>query len=122
MFKEDHFPLEYNFGLNLCHGIYSSNIDFDEQLISGLATAISTFGKIAIGKDIYHEEIKYKEYRLLIYRHKDIVGFISYKYPSLQLQYDPEKIIEAYDEVMNHEIITEMIDSYLHFGKPVNVK
>ncbi|MHA1185818.1 MAG: hypothetical protein ACTSSK_02945 [Candidatus Heimdallarchaeota archaeon] len=112
----------YKCGLSVYHGIYSGKKEVDEQLLSALATAVTSFGNVVIGEDVFPTEIDFKDFAVLLYRHEDVIGFISCKYPSRQLRFGLKNIVEAYHEKMNKDEVTGLLEQNLPYGKPLEVK
>ena len=109
-------------GLSVYHGKFTEAGKINEQLLSALATALSSFGNLVIGEEVFPEEIDYKDFAVLLYRYNDIIGFISCKYPSRQLKYGLKNIIESYKKDMSKDEITELLEKNLPYGKPIDVK
>ncbi|MHA1503000.1 MAG: hypothetical protein ACTSSB_14295 [Candidatus Heimdallarchaeota archaeon] len=112
----------YKCGLSVYHGIYAGKKEVDEQLLSALATAVTSFGNVVIGEDVFPTEINFKDFAVLLYRHGDVIGFISCKYPSRQLRFGLKNIVEAYHEKMTKDEVSGLLELNLPYGKPIVIK
>ena len=112
----------YKCGLSVYHGTYSGKKEIDEQLLSALATAVSSFGNLVMEEEVFPKEINFKDFAVLLYRHEDVIGFISCKYPSRQLRFGLKNIVESYSEDMSKEEVTNLLVLNLPYGEPIEVK
>jgi len=112
----------YKCGLSVYHGTYSGKKEIDEQLLSALTTAVTSFGNLVMEEEVFPKEINFKDFAVLLYKYEDVIGFISCKYPSRQLRFGLKNIVESYSEDMSKEEVTNLLVLNLPYGEPIEVK
>ncbi|MBN1329742.1 MAG: hypothetical protein JXA54_09740 [Candidatus Heimdallarchaeota archaeon] len=109
-------------GLSLYHGTFGSEEIIDEQLISGISTAISTFFMSLRGEEIIPNEIKLDDYSFILAHNGNCVGFINCRYPSRHLKEGLRNIMNNFNESLSKKEISKLIDKFLPYGEPMEYK
>ena len=101
--------------------VFQSGYMVDENLISGVASAIAAFAKELIGKDVFPREIDLGNYSLLLAKRKNCICLITAEFPTAHLRQSLENIIEAYDPEMTQKQVSDLVENYMSFEPRVLV-
>ncbi|MFX1536878.1 MAG: hypothetical protein ACFFDI_21890 [Promethearchaeota archaeon] len=109
-------------GLSLYQGSFTPKLMFDEQLVSGVVTAVATIGKVIKGEESVSPKIlDYESFAILLERKNEFVGCIFCEQPSEQIRYGLRKIITDFEREMSQEQVSSLIDKYLPYGEPEEI-
>ncbi|MHA1205326.1 MAG: hypothetical protein ACTSRR_01300 [Candidatus Heimdallarchaeaceae archaeon] len=102
-------------GISYYASVFQAGYIVDEQLISGVASAIVTFAKELIEKEVFPREIDLDDYSLLIAKKGNIIILISVEYPTAHLRQTMNNIIEKFRMYMSEEEIGKLVENYICF-------
>lgn len=102
-------------GISYYASVFQAGYIVDEQLISGVASAIISFAKELIGKEVFPREIDLDDYSLLLAKKDNIIILISVEYPTAHLRQTMNNIIEKFSMDMSEEEIGNLVENYICF-------
>ncbi len=102
-------------GIGVYAGVFQSGYLPDEQLISGVAAAISTFAAELIGQDVFPKEVDLGNYSLMLEKKGKYLCLVSSESPTAHLRENLKRIVEDFEESMSTKEISDLVERNISY-------